>query len=126
MRRTLTLPCGLDGGAVKRTNEDGLTVGKAEDFARWYSEVVVKSEMIEYYDVSGTKRPPPPLHTSLPRLCHCGHYHCAYAPPAGRVPCSCCQHVTDPVLMAISWRLRPAACDTVGADTGAMAMAAGG
>jgi prolyl-tRNA synthetase len=38
---------------TKRVNEDGMTVTKAADFARWYQEVVVKSEMIEYYDVSG-------------------------------------------------------------------------
>eukprot|EP01055_Gregarina_sp_Pseudo9_P005766 Gregarina_sp_Pseudo_9__5765@NODE_853_length_2131_cov_18_500478_g801_i0_p1_GENE_NODE_853_length_2131_cov_18_500478_g801_i0NODE_853_length_2131_cov_18_500478_g801_i0_p1_ORF_typecomplete_len678_score222_07tRNAsynt_2b/PF00587_25/3e32ProRSC_1/PF09180_11/4_8e23HGTP_anticodon/PF03129_20/3_3e15tRNA_edit/PF04073_15/0_00067_NODE_853_length_2131_cov_18_500478_g801_i0652098 len=31
----------------------GLTVGKAVDFAEWYTQVITKGEMIEYYDVSG-------------------------------------------------------------------------
>lgn len=31
----------------------GMTVNKADDFAEWYVQVITKSEMIEYYDVSG-------------------------------------------------------------------------
>jgi len=31
----------------------GLTVKKEEDFSQWYSQIVTKSEMIDYYDVSG-------------------------------------------------------------------------
>ena len=31
----------------------GLAHTKAADFGDWYSEVVVESEMISYYDVSG-------------------------------------------------------------------------
>lgn len=31
----------------------GLTAKKMDDFPEWYSQVIVKSEMIEYYDVSG-------------------------------------------------------------------------
>lgn len=31
----------------------GITVSKKEDFGEWYSQVITKSEMIEYYDVSG-------------------------------------------------------------------------
>lgn len=31
----------------------GITVDKAKDFSTWYSQVVVKSEMLDYYDVSG-------------------------------------------------------------------------
>eukprot|EP00897_Mesotaenium_endlicherianum_P004837 jgi/Mesen1/4381/ME000222S03504 len=31
----------------------GLSVKKADDFGKWYSEVVVHGEMIDYYDVSG-------------------------------------------------------------------------
>lgn len=30
-----------------------MTIRKAEDFGRWYSELVVKSEMIDYSDISG-------------------------------------------------------------------------
>jgi prolyl-tRNA synthetase len=31
----------------------GLTAKKEGDFGEWYSQVVVESEMISYYDVSG-------------------------------------------------------------------------
>ena len=41
----------------KQEDEDknilGLTVGKSENFPRWYTEVITKAEMIEYYDISG-------------------------------------------------------------------------
>ena len=30
---------------------EGITVSKSVDFAAWYAELVVKSEMIEYYDI---------------------------------------------------------------------------
>jgi len=38
----------------------GLHAKKNEDFGEWYSQVVVESEMISYYDVSGEVilRPP--------------------------------------------------------------------
>ena len=42
----------------KKENEDGMTIRKAEDFGRWYSELVVKSEMIDYSDISGALRQP--------------------------------------------------------------------
>mmetsp|Transcript_3089 Transcript_3089/g.3455 ORF Transcript_3089/g.3455 Transcript_3089/m.3455 type:complete len:683 (-) Transcript_3089:74-2122(-) len=31
----------------------GITVDKAKDFSSWYSQVVTKGEMLDYYDVSG-------------------------------------------------------------------------
>lgn len=31
----------------------GLEVKKLEDFSQWYTEVLTKSEMIDYYDISG-------------------------------------------------------------------------
>jgi prolyl-tRNA synthetase len=31
----------------------GITVKKMEDFSTWYSQVVVRTEMLEYYDISG-------------------------------------------------------------------------
>uniref|UniRef100_A0A7S1M0C4 proline--tRNA ligase n=1 Tax=Neobodo designis TaxID=312471 RepID=A0A7S1M0C4_NEODS len=31
----------------------GVGVGKLEDFPEWYSQVITKGEMVEYYDVSG-------------------------------------------------------------------------
>ncbi|KAJ3675837.1 hypothetical protein LUZ60_004879 [Juncus effusus] len=38
---------------VKKETKLGLTNKKNENFGEWFSEVVVKSEMIEYYDISG-------------------------------------------------------------------------
>ncbi|RYR01935.1 hypothetical protein Ahy_B06g080798 isoform A [Arachis hypogaea] len=38
---------------VKKETGLGLTNRKADNFGEWYSEVVVNSEMIEYYDISG-------------------------------------------------------------------------
>ncbi|KAG0496488.1 hypothetical protein HPP92_001006 [Vanilla planifolia] len=38
---------------VKKETGLGLTFKKDESFGEWYSEVVVNSEMIEYYDISG-------------------------------------------------------------------------
>ena len=32
---------------------EGITMSKEHSFGEWYSEVVVKSELIDYYDVSG-------------------------------------------------------------------------
>lgn len=34
-------------------HELGITVTRDEDFSQWYSQTITKSEMIEYYDVSG-------------------------------------------------------------------------
>lgn len=31
----------------------GIDVSKEQDFGEWYQQVIVKSEMIDYYDVSG-------------------------------------------------------------------------
>lgn len=46
---------GQGGGGKDKKKETllGLSAKKAEDFGKWYSEVVVCGEMIEYYDVSG-------------------------------------------------------------------------
>ncbi|KAK8947116.1 hypothetical protein KSP39_PZI006746 [Platanthera zijinensis] len=38
---------------VKKKTRLGLTFKKDVSFGEWYSEVVVKSELIEYYDISG-------------------------------------------------------------------------
>jgi prolyl-tRNA synthetase len=46
-------------GERKKETKLGLSVKKAEDFGSWYSEVVVESEMISYYDVSGAGLPSP-------------------------------------------------------------------
>eukprot|EP01083_Nonionella_stella_P069016 183677_1 len=37
----------------EKSNRGGLTCTREEDFPRWYSDVVTKGEMIEYYDISG-------------------------------------------------------------------------
>jgi len=33
--------------------ESGITVTREEDFSEWYTQIVTKAELIEYYDVSG-------------------------------------------------------------------------
>ncbi|XP_074643212.1 bifunctional glutamate/proline--tRNA ligase-like [Tubulanus polymorphus] len=38
---------------IKHVTRLGLEATKEEDLAQWYSQVITKSEMIEYYDVSG-------------------------------------------------------------------------
>lgn len=45
-------------GDKKKETKLGLSTSKAEDFGAWYSEVVIESEMISYYDVSGALSPP--------------------------------------------------------------------
>lgn len=37
----------------KGSNRDGMEVTKADDFGAWFSQLVVKAEMIEFYDISG-------------------------------------------------------------------------
>lgn len=41
-----------DGGAKKQTRL-GLEAKKSENLSEWYSQVITKGELIEYYDVSG-------------------------------------------------------------------------
>ncbi|KAK8980930.1 hypothetical protein V6N11_059623 [Hibiscus sabdariffa] len=62
---TTILVCDMAGGEqkksggggkkkeVKKETGLGLSFTKDENFGEWYSEVVVNSEMIEYYDISG-------------------------------------------------------------------------
>lgn len=41
---------GKGGGGGKKTDDIiGITVSKAENFPAWYQEVVLKAEMVEYY-----------------------------------------------------------------------------
>lgn len=42
------------GGKKQKETKLGLTAKKDGDFSEWYSQVVVESEMISYYDVSGS------------------------------------------------------------------------
>uniref|UniRef100_A0A8C9VU88 Bifunctional glutamate/proline--tRNA ligase n=1 Tax=Scleropages formosus TaxID=113540 RepID=A0A8C9VU88_SCLFO len=42
-----------DGQGSKKQTRLGLEVKKEENLAEWYSQVITKAEMIEYYDVSG-------------------------------------------------------------------------
>lgn len=44
---------GGKGKGGKGNNEDGIDASKKDNFASWYKQVVLKSEMIEYYDISG-------------------------------------------------------------------------
>jgi hypothetical protein len=45
------------GGAAKKEATEGTQLGlsakKEDDFAQWYSDVITRSEMIDYYDISG-------------------------------------------------------------------------
>jgi len=36
----------------KGQSNEGMDVGKEEDFPRWYNQVITKSELIEFYDIS--------------------------------------------------------------------------
>lgn len=36
-----------------KTNRDGMEIRKSDDFGGWYSQLVAKAEMIEFYDISG-------------------------------------------------------------------------
>lgn len=38
---------------TKGSNRDGMEVAKADDFGAWFSQLVTKTEMIEFYDISG-------------------------------------------------------------------------
>jgi prolyl-tRNA synthetase len=38
---------------MKKETQLGMSTKKLEDFPKWYSELVVASELISYYDVSG-------------------------------------------------------------------------
>ncbi|XP_036133398.1 bifunctional glutamate/proline--tRNA ligase isoform X2 [Molossus molossus] len=44
---------GGEGQGPRKQTRLGLEAKKEENFADWYSQVITKSEMIEYYDVSG-------------------------------------------------------------------------
>ena len=53
---TATGAGGAGGDAAKKVVKKtglSLTYTKEDDFAEWYTQVIVLSEMIEYYDVSG-------------------------------------------------------------------------
>ena len=43
----------VDGKKVKKITLLGMDVKKLENFSEWYSHVITKAEMIEYYNVSG-------------------------------------------------------------------------
>ena len=48
-------PAGVakDAGKVEDAHELGLTFTREGNFPKWYEQVIVKSEMIEFYDISG-------------------------------------------------------------------------
>lgn len=52
-RLTHSTAFATDGKEVKKETKLGLSCKKEEDFPNWYSELVVSSELISYYDVSG-------------------------------------------------------------------------
>jgi len=42
-------------GEKKKDSKEGMSLSKADDFGAWYQELVVKAELISYYDVSGAR-----------------------------------------------------------------------
>ena len=44
---------GQKGMVASHKHELGINKDKYEDFGKWYQELLIKSEMIEYYDISG-------------------------------------------------------------------------
>lgn len=44
---------GEGGKVIKKVTKEGMTVQWEDDFSMWYQEVITKTEMIEYYDISG-------------------------------------------------------------------------
>ncbi|KAG7167154.1 Bifunctional glutamate/proline--tRNA ligase-like [Homarus americanus] len=52
-KSTIQVPTKSDDGGMKKQTRLGLEVRKEQNLAEWYSQVITKSEMIEYYNVSG-------------------------------------------------------------------------
>ena len=50
-------------GGKKGDTIIGMTVSKQDNFPQWYQEVVLKAELIEYYDISG-------FYIVRPAACH--------------------------------------------------------
>lgn len=46
-------PAKKDDAKIEDAKLIGITIDKEKDFSNWYTQVVVKSEMLDYYDVSG-------------------------------------------------------------------------
>ncbi|XP_065321478.1 bifunctional glutamate/proline--tRNA ligase-like isoform X2 [Gordionus sp. m RMFG-2023] len=46
-------PTLINNPNIKKVTRLGLEVRKSENFSEWYTQVITKAEMIEYYDVSG-------------------------------------------------------------------------
>ena len=38
---------------IEGADKKGIEYDKNDNFSRWYSQIITKSEMIEYYDISG-------------------------------------------------------------------------
>lgn len=44
---------GKPSSGSKGANRDGMEISKSEDFGGWFSQLVTKTELIEFYDISG-------------------------------------------------------------------------
>ena len=42
-----------NGNASKKETKLGIAAKKSEDMAAWYTQVLLKAEMMDYHDVSG-------------------------------------------------------------------------
>lgn len=51
--KKLALKKEKDAAKLEDAKLVGITVDKTKDFSSWYSQIVVKSELLDYYDVSG-------------------------------------------------------------------------
>lgn len=41
------------GGGAQGTEMLGITAKKMDQFSDWYSQIILRADMVEYYDVSG-------------------------------------------------------------------------
>lgn len=46
-------PIAKDAGKKENADEKGLTFTKEGNFPKWYEQIIIKSEMIDFYDISG-------------------------------------------------------------------------
>ena len=45
---------GAAGAGAADQHEAGIKYAKEQNFSQWYSQVITKSKLIEYYDISGS------------------------------------------------------------------------
>ena len=53
MTTSTAVSSGINNVASKKESKLGIDAKKEEDFSGWYTQVLLRSEMIDYYDISG-------------------------------------------------------------------------